>query len=171
MANLVTPSQFIGDINLPGQVLTGSYATIGFFIEKYEKEALIDLLGYDLYKELKAEIDSVPQVFTAKWSALVNGAEFNIGSYLYKFDGLADMLAYFVYYNYLKDNVNNYESVGAVIPQGENSARTAPDGLMVNAWNEYKNSFDIAIQYIIANQSQYPKWICKRPNSINRFGI
>jgi hypothetical protein len=171
MANLVTAAQFIGDINLPGQVLSGSYATIDSYITKYEKDALIDLLGYDLYKELKAEIDSVPQVFTAKWSALVNGAEFLIGTYLYKFDGLADMVAYYVYFNYLNDNVNNYESVGAVIPAGENSTRTAPDGLMVASWNNYKRRFDVAIQYIIANQSLYPKWITNRPKSINSFGI
>ena len=171
MANLVTAAQFIGDINLPGQVLSGSLATIDSYITKYEKEALIDLLGYDLYKELKAEIDSVPQVFTAKWSALVNGSEFLIGNYTHKFDGLADMLCYYVYFNYLKDNVNNYESIGAVIPVGENSQRTSPMGLMTSAWNIYRVKFSVAMQYIIVNHANYPLWIAFRPGTINSFGI
>jgi len=65
MAQLIDTTYFIGQISLPGSVLSGTLADINPYIVKYEREALIDLLGYTLYKELKVEIDAAS--YTTKW--------------------------------------------------------------------------------------------------------
>ena len=57
MANLITADYFIREVNLPGNVLAGTLADINPYIVQYERDVLIDLLGYPLYKDLKAEID------------------------------------------------------------------------------------------------------------------
>ena len=76
MANLIDETYFIGEISLPAQVLTGTLADIDPYIVKYEREALIELLGYTLYKQLKVEIDA--DSYTTKWDRLVNGHEYEI---------------------------------------------------------------------------------------------
>lgn len=169
MANLVTSDLFILDRNLPGQIVGGSLQTIDIYIEKYEKEALVMLLGYTLYKELKAEIEA--GVYTAKWSALIDGVEFTQSGYIGEFEGLADMAAYYIFYCYIRDNVVSYEAIGAVTSDGENSVRVSPDSLMVNAWNNFKQKYDVACQYILLNSSTYPKWQPRIPKYTNTFGL
>lgn len=172
--NLIDNTYFIGEINLPSSVLSGNLATIDAYIERYEKEFLKNLLGYDLYKELKAEIED--QTFTEKWDELVNGAEYTIGGYTKKWDGLINSekvspIAYYVYYNYLKANIVNYESIGAVSALSENSARVAADGLMINAWNRYVDLYNNAIEFLLVNSESYPKWILTAEEKNNTFGI
>jgi len=175
MANIVAYTDFKGDINLPASILSGGSSVIDFYIAKYEKEALMNLLGYDLYKELKAEIDSLPQVYSAKWGALVNGSEFIVGGYTYKFDGLKAILPYIVYYHYLDDNITSYETIGAVLSNSENSRKTSVNDLMIAAWNkfarDYGNSNGSARNYIISNQANYQKWIYTHYPLNNTFGI
>jgi hypothetical protein len=176
MSQLIDYTYFIGDINLPAQVLTGSNPPIDAYIERYEKEALMNLLGYDLYKAFKAEIDTSPQAFSAVWSGLVSGEEYTVGSYLRKWEGLVNaekcsLIAYLVYFHYLKDQVTSYESVGAVTGLAENASRAAADGLIVNAWNRYVELRNEAIEYITANLTDYPKLIFQPEEKINTFGL
>lgn len=146
MANLIDTSYFIGEISLPGQVLTGTLADINPYIVKYEREALIQLLGYTLYKELKAEIDSVPQTYTDKWSRLVNGYEYEIDylgdTYLVKWNGLINsdkvsLLAYYIYFKYVQFHVTHTSGFGELIQNAENASKISPSQKMVNAWNRF----------------------------------
>lgn len=147
MANLIDETYFIGEISLPGQVLTGSLADIDPYIAKYEREALIELLGYTLYKALKAEIDSgPPAVYTDKWDRFVNGHEYEIDylgdTYLVKWNGLINsdkvsLLAYFIYYNYVKFHVSHTSGFGELLQNAENATKSSPSDKMVNAWNRF----------------------------------
>jgi hypothetical protein len=172
MANLIDYTYFIGDINLPVSALSGTPAHIDSYIVRYEKEILISLLGYDLYKTLIAQVAPLP----SPWDGLVNGSEYTLGSYTHLWDGLVNtekvsLIAYYVYYHYVRDNVVNYESVGAVISQGENSARAAADTLMVAAYNNCVDLFNQAVEYISANQGSFPQWVLDPMVKINTFGI
>lgn len=176
MANLIDYTYFKGDINLPAQLLTGLTPRIDFYIAKYEKEALMSLFGYDLYKDLKSQIDSLPQIFSTKWNAFVRGDEYVMGSYTKKWDGLinddkSSLLAYYVYYNYLRDNVTSYETIGAVTGLGENSSRVAADGLIIAAYNRYIDLRQEAIEYITANLDDFPLLVFESQPKANIFGI
>jgi len=147
MANLIDHTYFIGEISLPAQVLTGSLADIDPYIVKYEREALIEILGYTLYKQLKAEIDSgPPAVYTTKWDRLVNGHEYEIDylgdAQLVKWNGLINsdkvsLIAYYIYYQYVKFHVSHTSGFGELFQAGENAARVSPSEKMVNAWNRF----------------------------------
>lgn len=144
MANLIDSTYFIGEISLPGSVLTGDYADITPYIVKYEREALIELLGYTLYKELKAEIDEAS--YTTKWDRLVNGHEYEIDylgdTHLVKWNGLLNselvsLLAYYIYYKYVSFHATHTSGIGEILAMTENGSKTSPSKKMVNAWNRF----------------------------------
>jgi len=146
MAQLIDTTYFVGEIALPGSVLTGDLADINPYIVKYEREALIDLVGYTLYKQLKAEIDAAS--YTTKWDRLVNGHEYEISylgdTHLVKWNGLINsdlvsLLAYYIFYQYMKFHITHTASVGEIFANTENSSRISPNDRMVNAWNEFVN--------------------------------
>jgi len=146
MAQLIDTTYFVGEISLPGSALSGDLADINSYIAKYERKALIDLIGYTLYKQLKAEIDSTPQTYTDRWSRLVNGYEYEIdylgATHLVKWNGLINtekisLLAYYIYYHYVKFHVTNTTKTGEVIAKSENSSKISASQRMVNAWNRY----------------------------------
>ena len=142
MASLITTSYFIREINLPGNVLSGTLADIQPYIEQYENKLLVDLLGYPLYKVLKVEIDAA--VYTTKWDRLVNGHEYTV-SYqgadtTVKWNGLINtelrsLLAYFVFYYYLKFHSTLTSNRGSLLANSENANAFSPGQAMANAWN------------------------------------
>lgn len=193
MANLIDKTYFIGEITLPGKVLDGTYADITQFITRYEKEALIDLLGYTLYKALKAEIDSVPQTFTTKWSRLVNGYEYTedyLGDeHTVRWNGLVNtdkvsLLAYYIYYKYVYHHVTHTSSIGEVIASAENANRISVADRLVNAWNRYielrghwadhlinPTAYNFLKKYEDDQTNSYDKWLFMGLNRTNTFGI
>jgi len=191
MANLITSAYFIGEISLPGSALTGDLADIAPYIIKYEREALIKLLGYTLYKELKAEIDA--ESYTEKWNRLVNGHEYEITymgeTHLVKWNGLINselvsLLAYYIYYKYVSFHVTQTSGIGEFISQAENSVKVSPSQKMVNAWNRFVdlrgNPSDASILptcYNFLNKFEddetngYDKWLFTLIPYTNTFGI
>jgi hypothetical protein len=172
--NLIDRTYFVNDINLPASALQGTPAPVEAYIERYEKEVLINLLGYDLYKLLKAEIDA--STYTAKWDELVNGHEYVISGYTTLWNGLINsdkvsLIAYYIFWNYVRDNLTSLENVGVVASQSENSLKVSPDALLADAWNNYVNLYNEAIMFILANQVNYPLWIAKQMKSCNSLGI
>jgi len=168
MANLIDYTYFINDINIPAQYLTGTSELISDYIERYEKECLVKLLGYDLYKAVIAD--------QVTYSDLINGADYTIGGYTREWVGLKNaeldsLIAYYVYYHFVKDNVNSLQGVGAVISQTENASRTSPDLLMVKAWNRYIELRETAREFISVNSASYPKWLYTIEHKTNLFGI
>lgn len=185
--SLIDKTYFTGDINLPSQVLDGDYATITGYITKYEKEVLIMLLGYDLYKELKAEIDE--GVYSTKWDNFVNGAEYIVeyGSetYTVKWNGLVNtekvsLIAYYIYYQFIRDNVTDTTIIGEVLSQSENSTRVTPADKMVSAYNSFVSLYGTlndgefhpsSYRYLYENESDYDKWLFTEVKPINTFGV
>ena len=144
MAQLIDTTYFIGEIALPGSSLTGTLADISPYIVKYEREALIAILGYTLYKQLKAEIDAA--VYTTKWNRLVNGHEYTItylgDSHLVKWNGLINsdkvsLLASYIFYQYLRFHTTHTSGMGEVFSVTENGVRISPSQRMVAAWNNF----------------------------------
>ena len=147
MANLIDSTYFIGEISLPAQVLTGTLADINPFIVKYEREALIDLVGYTLYKQLKVGIEAgSPDYGEVKWKRLITGYEYSIDylgdTHLVKWNGLINselisLLAYYIYYQYVKYHATHTSGLGELLTNAENASKISPSQKMVNAWNRF----------------------------------
>lgn len=183
MANLIDKTYFVGDINLPPQALDGDYATIDGYISKYEKEVLLKLLGYDLYKELKAEIDA--DSYSEKWDKFVNGAEYKVDDYTVKWNGLINdekvsLIAYYIYFNFVRDNISDTTIIGEVLSVGENSQRVTPADKMANAYNSFVDLYGrlsdgayhpSAYRFLTEHEDDYDLWLFTPVNKINTFGI
>jgi uncharacterized protein YciU (UPF0263 family) len=193
MANLIDTTYFVGEISLPGSALSGDYADILPYIAKYEREALIELLGYTLYKELKAEIDADPQVFTTKWSRLVNGHEYEIeylgDTHLVKWNGLVNddkisLLAYYIYFKYVQFHVTHTSGFGELIQAAENAAKVSPGQKMVNAWNRFidlrgrpsepeinPSAYNFLFEFEDDETNGFDLWLFTVHRFTNNFGI
>lgn len=71
---LIDRTYFVGELSIPNtsQVAIGS--AVDLFIEIYEVKLLTEVLGYTLYKALKAGLQIVP--LAQKWTDLIEGVEY-----------------------------------------------------------------------------------------------
>lgn len=177
----IDETYFTGAINLPGSVLDGTYSIITQYIEAHEKEVLIDLLGYTLYKELMENEDAT----SGKWYDFINGAEYTVSGYTVKWNGLKNsdkisLLSYITYFHFVRDNVTSTSVIGEVLNTGENATRITPADKLVWAWNRgvelYGSVSDhylapSAYNYLKNHEDDFPLWVFTELGPINKFGI
>jgi len=164
--NVVNPSPGVNDISNDSE--------LKFFISEYEREVLIKLLGYNLYKEFSEQFDvdvngqwTIKPAADQKWKDLLNGKEYTIDTVTYNFRGLIfseglgnslinrSLLSYYVYYNFLSHDVDNYSSVGVQTETAKNATRVSAIPKAVNAWSKF---YSLAVgnynqPYYITNSS------------------
>ena len=145
---IIDESYFINDIAIANTSGEAVEASLNSAIVKREKEALISVLGYELYELFIAN----PAVQIYK--DILDGKEFSFEfcgkTVTRKWVGLANtekisLLAYYTYFFYEKDRNEINTGVGFVKPKVENAVQENPRLKFVNAWNQYvfqKGDFD-----------------------------
>lgn len=135
------------------------------YIQIYEEQYLIDLLGASLYDEFISDLDNnnypespnFQQIFDPfHLDNTSNGflTSYNTYNNVIVSQGILEMLKGFVYFEYVKDTANQITALGQVIPQGENSltATTLYNMMYTRYWEALKTYR--AIQwYIYKNQN------------------
>jgi hypothetical protein len=197
MANLIDSTYFKGDILLTNK--TDLASDISEAISRYEKEILINLLGYKTYKSMVASPTVEP------YKSLIEGAEFEMTfdgiTQLLKWEGLVNsdklsLIAFYTYYKYQERNFVKPSAIGTVKAKAENAEVVTPIWKMVNAWNEMITMYGVfnnswfaqssaviikpdggliynnnasAYNYLCANVDLFPDWIFTPLRSINLF--
>jgi hypothetical protein len=141
--SLIDTTYFINDIDIAGSILENDFDQI---IDRYEPEILTDLLGYELYKALVADLDSNGKPQTQRFIDLIDGAEFsfefNSDTINTKWNGLRNtakksLISYFVYYQYRGENDSFYSAAGSQVePTFENATKSDNWPKLVNSWNK-----------------------------------
>lgn len=72
--SLIDRTYFVGELNIPNTNQAAIGSAVDLFIEQYEDQFLREVLGYTLYKELKAGLHVVP--VAQKWTDLIVGVEY-----------------------------------------------------------------------------------------------
>lgn len=130
-----------------------SQAKIQAYIDKYERQYLIKLLGVELFNLFVADlVNGLPQ--SAKYLKIYNAFEYdNVNCNIYISEGMVEMIKGFVYYQYLKDLTNNVAISGNVRPLGENSENVSTLNTMI--YTRYNDSIRTyrAIQHYICDFS------------------
>lgn len=130
-----------GDITIP----TADNGDLTQAIEQYEKEILIDALGYELYSLLIDDLDEGGEPQTQRFIDLVDGAEFNLDycgkTFLTKWEGLRNsykqsFIAYYTYFNYVSRTNEHLSSIGNAMFETETGERSSPVLKMVSAWSK-----------------------------------
>ncbi len=125
---LIDNTYFVGEISLP----IGKYSDLDLFIARLEPQFLKRALGYDLAKLVINNDASV--------SNLITGAEFTQEEELMEWEGFANeikqsVIAYYVYYYYLRSTVTFTTNTGEKKPDNENSTDATPAFKVMRAWN------------------------------------
>ena len=134
-------------------------AKIQAYIDKYERQYLVKLLGVELFNQFVADlVSNVPQ--TAKYLKIYNSFEYdNVNCYIYISEGMLDMIKGFVYYQYLKDLTNNVAVSGNVRPLGENSENVSTlNSMIYTRFNDSVRTYKAIQHYICDFSSDYLKY-------------
>jgi len=181
MANLIDKTYFKGDINIPDS----TYSVMeSVWIPKFEPIILTKLLGRTLYKLILAEPASPQRI-----QDLVEGKEYTEGAgdslrYV-KWNGLINselisLIAYFVYYEWMRDNVSKTNTAGEYESAYHNMKSASPHVKMNNAWENLVDLYGYAGQDILApsaynflskHYDEYPEWEFIPLNSVNSFDL
>lgn len=71
---LINESYFVGQLNIPDTDQAATLERLNWFIERYEREFLVDVMGYRLYK---AFVTGITQSnVDTRWKNLLKGCEF-----------------------------------------------------------------------------------------------
>jgi hypothetical protein len=147
--SFIDSTYFVGEINIPNASTDASLAQA---ITQYEKEILIQLLGYKLYSLLIADLTGTPPApITQKYIDLFNGAEFT-HSYrgqdiTLKWEGLKNtalqsLIAYYVFYKYVERDVTRLYGAGvSMAPSGNEWQRVSPVNKLIAAWDRMRELY------------------------------
>lgn len=108
-------TKFVGTIFIESKALA---MITDSFLQDMEDEILTDLLGYELYKDLKAD-DS-----NSKYTDLLNGVEYTDSDVLKYCEGIVKMLPQLQYYYGLRNIESFTTSLGMFEAEAENGVRS-----------------------------------------------
>ncbi len=166
------------DCNIP----QGTYNTITETIARYERDILIQLLGYDLYKLVAAYANPGSD---QRIIDIVEGKEYTEGDYTVKWNGLLNtekvsLLAYYCFIQWIRDNAQHLGNAGAVAPLTENGVVMNPAGVLQRAGVQLRELAGYPGQDLYAPslynflskyESTYTEWLFNEYKPINAFDL
>ena len=185
--SLINATYFVGNLNIPNATEATVASAINFYINKYEKEFLVKLFGYQLYKAYGANTSEqrFKDIFdgceytdyngnTAKWNGLIEvlvpeptaPATTPIGQ-------KQSIIANYVYFYYRKYNMTQFTGIGEVVTSAsEGSTIVSPRRKVIAVWNEIHSAVSELIAYMDMNQDKYPEWpIEDKYKALDTFGF
>jgi len=176
--SLTDSTYFVLEINIP----QGTYNTIAEHIARYERDILIQLLGYDLAKLVLAYDSSTsPQ----RIKDIVEGKEYAVGDYMVKWNGLLNtekvsILSYYVYMKYLENYIVTFQNIGLVSSNAEGGTMVSPGvkyqqiGYALRELAGYSGQDQYVpslYNFLSVYESTYTEWLFNEFRAPNVFGI
>lgn len=157
MANILTLADFETG---KSKVNYNTYQESDFeaYIDRYEREYLIELLGVTEYNSFIADLTGgVPT--SSQYLTIFNPLATEINDMNIVTDGIKEMLKGFVYFHWVRDNMTEQTTVGSKRTQSENSENISGTSAMIQSrFNDSVEDF-LSIQYYIEqNESDYPDY-------------
>lgn len=175
MANLIDTTYFINEISLPIDEIGGELTS---YITRYEKEILIKILGYDLYKAFITALEGYEPA--EKWGLLRDGCDYEVSGITYNWPGLINtekesLIAYYVFYQFSCHSSTFNSSVGGQIIKGENSISVDNRRKQVFAYNKMVDMISQMNDFIYymnnQNNTNYPNYYPETIRKINIFNV
>lgn len=151
-----------------GQALvTVAESSLDYFIQEYEREFLIKLLGIRLYDAFVAGMSG--QDDKGKWEALRDEI-FHVGDPF-----PTSPAANYVYFQLVRNGITTTTMKGEVAPEQDYAKTSSPGNKLVMAWNAMVSMVGPIRKFILDNEQDYGEWVepsCWHEfHIINRFGI
>lgn len=171
MANQINKDYFIRDILVSRTNSESGSASIDSSIDKFEKEVLLKVLGYDLYQLFIASPGD------ARFVDLSQGKEFEFDFYgktvKRRYVGLKNaelesLIAYYVYFKHQSVNETFSSTAGEVKPRTENASPASARMKLTRAWNNFVElSGDLNKTYY--NTGYYDVGYCFDPLDLSTY--
>lgn len=157
------------------------------YIDVYEREILIRLLGYTLYKEFTEGLAEA--TIEQKWTDLLEGKEYTVTvnevDYTVKWNGLQNiqkvsLITDWVYFNWLRQNNEQLTGLGVSSANKENATDYDKNFKLVqshnrcaeNAGNDCNNELEPTLyNYLNNHPDDYTNWVFTELEKINVLGI
>lgn len=153
MPTLISPTDFIGECNIPNPSNTDVATYIQGFINQYEPNCMSNVLGYVLYKDYLAHMTDI------RFVNILNGAEFtDSGNTLRKYVGFKPAILRYIYFYIMSDKSTLTAGFAQVIPKGDVIVPVSPESKMVRAWNFFARNVRELIIFLVANPTTYPEF-------------
>jgi hypothetical protein len=161
---LIDTTYFFGDCSI-GQLSESAVAAkLTLFMQKYEPEYLLGVLGYDTMKAFLTGLATNP--IPSIWTDLRDGKEYtDVNGRPRKWRGLLQSdikispIAYYVYFNYQANQATNTGGTGETVLTNENATNASPSAKMVYAWNRMVHINRELFDFLFTNQTSYPDWL------------
>lgn len=150
---IIDGSYFVNDIYLPqvgrdASTVANNRENLDGFIYDREPEILEMGLGSSLYNEFNGQFTDAEKLredADQKWKDLLNGKQYVNGNIEYNWRGLIyeragrpmSLIAYYVYYWYVKDGVTHTSNLGVVKPEAKNARPADPTHKLTDAWRKF----------------------------------
>jgi len=150
MENFLTYEDFTGIIIFDTES-NPTRELLNEIISQKQKDLLINLLGYDLYLQFETALDEVSPV--QKWLDLRDGVDFSSEycnkTYTLHFDGVKEMLKYYIAFYYLQEITNRMTFAGQVKSNNENSNVINQEIKLTKLHNKAIDLYGFAYKYDI----------------------
>lgn len=141
------------------QLSTGLYTNqkITNYIDRYEKDYIMELLGVELGNLFFADVSGALPV-TPKYLKIYQPFYEQISFTYMGSKGMKDMLMGFIYFEYIKDMATNVTPVGSVKPKEQNSSVVSAHNPIYLVYNESISTYNAIQEYIYFNMNDYPEF-------------
>jgi len=167
MDNLIAYDEFEGTISI--DILREEVQEqLELYISSTQEKILRWLLGDNLY------FDFVENESETKYQTLINGDTivYTYNGVKGKYTGLKDMLKYFTYFYYTRQEVSSNTSMGETMSTSQNGQAVQNNTKLIDAWNQGVRLYDEAINYIqYKGETVYSELDSTELKKINQFGI
>ena len=153
--SIVVKTDFKGEYNISKTC----YDQLDFYIEKYEHEYLVKLLGAELYtlliSDLTATDPQVPQ--SARFLQIFNPFDIDNNRCVVSSAGIRKMLVQFIYFHYVRENQVVNSASGTVTNSVELGVNAKFMGNIVQVFNQAVDNSHSIQWYICDNKDEYPE--------------
>ena len=214
---IINGTYFVGDIYLSqvgdsASSIVNNNEVLQNFIDEYEPDILIKALGRKLYNEFSNQLEddgTLKPGVDQKWNDLLEGKEYVVGDITYYWKGLVttvgslkkSLMAYYVFYWYVKKGLTQSTTLGTVKASSQNSEPANATPEMTQAWRKlyewyggadhghsalrysYKgvqvedyfgadNSKEVSLYtFLLDNESNYDHWYFTPIENKNEWGL
>jgi hypothetical protein len=136
------------------------------FCEDFWLKKLMGNIEYYKYVADKA----LTEGHDARYTNLLSANAFTYQGITYKND-VKQMIAYFMYFDYVQESAGYNSVMGEQSSMVENSERKSPGGKLVRAWNSGVELYNIAYMYLLENIALFPDLKTEKVDTINIYRI
>ena len=165
---IIDSSYFVGDISIPHTASPDVSSNLNSLIGAKEKEYLVTLMGYELYKVFHPA--TLSGSVTGRYADILNGQEFTgYDGKLKRWEGLvspittdnptpSSPIADYVFYYYLLQKHTMTTGIGQVKPKGQNSTPVSEKYKACAAWNSMVDKSILLYQFLRSSPTVYPEY-------------